>query len=172
MKKLIGLIFLLMIYLNSTYSQEMYTAKKGSRFFPGHLHAVITVDSTMLSYELFNHWYVGSYAQERDITIPLSDVEGFNSRDNSIKLEVLPNKVKLKDKKYGFNKKVKDQKLCASVQSMRNISYAVEVTNDNDISHFQLYEDEDLSLSEEAFKELVNAKLILRLDSCNSINTY
>lgn len=171
MKVIILYISLLLISLSS-FSQEVYTAKKGSRLFPGHAHVIITVDTANIHYELFNHWYVWSYAQYRDITVSRNDLEAFNTNNDTLNLTITSNKVKLVDKKYRLKKKVKHQKLCASIPNMRKISYAVKITNDIDVRHFQLYEDNDLSLPEEEFKQLVDSNLILKLDSCNNIYTY
>lgn len=171
MKVIILYISLLLISLSS-FSQEVYTAKKGSRLFPGHAHVIITVDTANIHYELFNHWYVWSYAQYRDITVSRNDLEAFNTNNDTLNLTITSNKVKLVDKKYRLKKKVKHQKLCASTTTMRKISYACEITAKTDIRHFELYDNEDLSLSEEEFEELVDSRIILRLDSCNNINTY
>lgn len=69
MKIIICIIFTLCLGFKS-YAQEVYTARKGSKFFPSHLHVVIKVDSAEIHYQLFDHWYSWSYAQLRDVRIP------------------------------------------------------------------------------------------------------
>jgi hypothetical protein len=70
MKIILSIMFLTLLQLYG-FSQETFTSRKGSKFFPGHLEVVITVDSKNVRYELFNHWYSLSYAELRQITIPL-----------------------------------------------------------------------------------------------------
>ena len=164
-------LFILIITINAS-TQEVYSAKKCSRLFPGHAHVLITVDTENIHYELFNHWYSLSYAQYRDLIIPLHELQEFNSNNDSIQLEIFDKKVKLVDERYGLKKNVKHQKQCASTEDMRKISYACEITSETNIKHFQLYDREELFLSEEEFEELVDSRLILRLDSCNNIHLY
>lgn len=159
MKIIFSIIFTLCL-CKTGFSQESYTARKGSRFFPGHLHVIINVDSTEIHYQLFNHWYSLSYAQYRDINIPFSELEKYGEQNDTLTIIILDNKVKLIDKRNNFDRKIKHQKLCASVETMRNISYANSIAeNYEDMKHFHLYESEDLELSEEEFKKLVDKNL-------------
>jgi len=142
------------------FSQETYTARKGSRLFPGHLHIVMDVDSNEIHYQLFNHWYSWSYAQLRDIKIPISELDKYGEKNDTLTIIILKNEVKLIDNKNKLDRKIKHQKLCASVETMRKISYANSIAEKHeDMMHFHLYEREDLDLSEEEFKNLVNNKL-------------
>ncbi len=59
MKIKLTIIFLTLIQLSS-YSQDTFTSRKGSKFFPGHHDVVITVNNKNVRYELFNHWYCTS----------------------------------------------------------------------------------------------------------------
>jgi len=155
MKHLLITIFILSLHLIG-YGQENYTSRKGSKFFPGHLDIFITIDKNELRYELFNHWYTGSYAQLRQITIKLDSLEKFNFTNDSITISILKNKVHLTDKKFRINKNVKHRSLCTSIESMRKISYAYKVSSDYEkIMHYDLYKSEDLNLSEEEFKKKV-----------------
>src|SRR5690606_33482568 len=135
--------------------------RKGSKFFPGHLDIVITVDNKNVRYELFNHWYSFSYAELRQITIPLDSLNEFNQKNDSIKIELHKGKLKLTDKKYRLSRKIKHKSLCASASTMRKISFAYRLSSEHkDIKHFELYEREDLNLDEEVFKKKVMEKLI------------
>ena len=123
---------------------------------------VISVDSNNIHYQLFNHWYSLSYAQDRDIIIPISELNKFNNENDTLTIIILNNKIKLTDKRNKLDRKVKHQKLCASKETMRKISYAysiVEKHEDEDIMHFHLYEYGDLKLKEEEFKKLVDKNL-------------
>jgi hypothetical protein len=160
MKIKLTIIFLTLIQLSS-YSQDTFTSRKGSKFFPGHLDVVITVDNKNVRYELFNHWYSLSYAELRQITIPLDSLNEFNQKNDSIKIELYKGKVKLTDKKYKLSRKIKHRNLCASPSTMRKISFAYKLSSEHkDIRHFELYEREDLNLDEEVFKKKVMEKLI------------
>lgn len=159
MKIRLIIIFLTLLQLNS-YSQDTFTSRKGSKFFPGHLDVVITVDNKIVRYELFNHWYSFSYAELRQITIPLDSLNEFNQNNDSIKITLHKGKVKLIDKKYRLSKNIKHKNLCASASTMRKISFAYKQSSHRkDIRHFELYNREDLTLSEEEFKEKVIEKL-------------
>lgn len=149
-------IILLAIFQLTCFSQENFTSRKGPKFLPGHLDIVITVDNNNLRYELFNHWYSFSYAEYRQITIPLDSLKEFNQNNDSIKIELRKNKVKLVDKKYHLNRKIKHRNLCASVQTMRKISFAYKLSREHqNLRHFALYQREDLKLGEEEFKKKV-----------------
>lgn len=158
--KIIFSIILTLCFGLTGFSQESYTARKGSRFFPGHLHIVINVDSTEIHYQLFNHWYSLSYAQYRDIKIPFNELEKYGEQNDTLTIIVLDNKVKLIDKRNKLDRKIKHQKLCASVENMRKISYANSIAEKHeDMRHFDLYEHDDLKLTEEEFKKLVDKNL-------------
>lgn len=161
MKIKLTIIFLALIQQLSSYSQDTFTSRKGSKFFPGHLDVVITVDNKNVRYELFNHWYSLSYAELRQITIPFESLNEFNQANDSIRIELQKGKVKLIDKKYRLSRKIKHRNLCASASTMRKISFAYKLSSEHtDIRHFELYEREDLNLEEEVFKKKVMAKLI------------
>ncbi len=157
MKLLLTLILLLSSYKIS-YSQEHFTTRKGSRFFPGHLDAQITLDSNTLRYELFNHWYSWAYAELRQLTIPIDSLDVFNNSNDSISIQILGDKIKLVDKKYKLKRKIGNRNLCTSVENMRKISYAYKISSNYDsINHFDLYERTDLLLTEDEFKKKVLA---------------
>ncbi len=155
MKHLLVTIFIFSLH-HIGYGQENYTSRKGSKFFLGHLDISITIDKNELRYELFNHWYTGSYAELRQITIKLDSLDRFNIINDTIAISILKNKVHLTDKKFRINKNLKHRKLCASIESMRNISYAYKVSSDfENIRHYDLYKSEDLNLTEDEFKKNV-----------------
>lgn len=142
------------------FSQETFTSRKGSKFFPGHLEVVITVDSKNVRYELFNHWYSLSYAELRQITIPLDSLNEFNQKNDSLKIEIRKGRVKLVDKKYRLSRKIYHRNLCASASTMRKISFAYKISSQQkNIRHFELYDREDLKLEEEEFRKKVFGKL-------------
>jgi hypothetical protein len=159
------LIFICLISLNLTgFGQENYTSRIGSKFFPGHLDIVVTLDTNVLRYELFNHWYSGSYAELRQISIKKDSLEHFNQSNDTISFDILDNKIHLIDKRFGINKKIRHKKLCASPENMRKISYAYKVSSNNGkVRHYELYDWEDLKLSEEEFVKIVN-------DNMNKLN--
>lgn len=158
--KIIFSIILTLCFSLTSFSQETYTARKGSRFFPGHLHMVISVDSTEIHYQLFNHWYSLSYAQYRDIKIPINELDNYGEKNDTLNIIMLDNKIKLVDKRNKLDRKIKHQRLCASVETMRKISYANSVAEKyEDMMHFHLYEHDDLKLTEEEFKKLVDKNL-------------
>lgn len=152
-----SLILICLITLNLLgFGQENYTSRKGSKFFPGHLDISITIDKNELRYELFNHWYTGSYAELRQITIKLDSLEKFNLSNDTIAITILKNKVHLTDKKFRINKNLKHRKLCTSIENMRKISYAYKVSSSFEIiRHYDLYKSEDLNLTEDEFKKKV-----------------
>lgn len=159
MKIILTVLFLVLFQFNS-YSQNTFTSKKGSKFFPGHLEIVITIDDKNVRYELFNHWYSSSYAELRQIIIPLDSLDKFNQSNDSIKIILHKGKVKLIDKRYGLSKSIKHKHLCASASTMRKISFAYKQSSRyKDIKHFDLYSVEDLELDEEEFKKKVLEKL-------------
>lgn len=163
--KYLYLIILITLLGVDCLSQETYTGKKGSRLFPGHLHIVIEVDSSTVKYELFNHWYSWSYVQYRQLTIPLDRLDDFNSNNDSLQIKILDNKVKLIDKRYKLNRKIKHQKICALPSTMRKISYACELTKEHpELRHFELYEREELSLPENEFKRLIKERLAEKIE--------
>jgi hypothetical protein len=153
-------IILLMFLQLCSFSQETFTSRKGSKFFPGHLDILINLDSKSVRYELFNHWYTSSYAELRQITIPLDSLNEFNKQNDTIKIEIHNGEVKLVDKKYGLTRKVKHKNLCAPASTMRNISFAYKLSSqEKNMRHFELYEREDLKLDEETFKKKVIGNL-------------
>jgi hypothetical protein len=159
MKIIFNILSILCLSLTA-FSQESYTGKKGVRVFPGHLHVAISVDSTVIHYQLFNHWYNESYAQERDIVIPFSELQKYESQNDTLTIIVLNDKVKLIDKRYKLNRKVKHQKLCVSIDTMRKISYANSVADKHkSIRHFDLFEQDDLKLTEQEFKKVVDKNI-------------
>lgn len=158
--KFISTILLLILLQLHGYSQDTFTSRKGSKFFPGHLDIVITINNKNLRYELFNHWYSLSYAELRQITIPLDSLKEFNQNNDSIKIELRNGRVKLVDKKYRLSRRIKHRNLCASVSTMRKISFATKLSREHkDIRHFDLYNREDLALDEEEFKKKVMENL-------------
>lgn len=159
MKIKLAIIFLTLIQFSS-YSQDTFTSRKGSKFFPGHLDIVITVDKKNVRYELFNHWYSLSYSELRQITIPLDSLNEFNQNNDSIKITLHKGKVKLVDKKYRLSTKIKHRNLCASASTMRKISFAYKLSSQQkNVRHFELYDRKDLKLDEEAFKKKIIEKL-------------
>jgi hypothetical protein len=111
----IFLIFIFFISLNLLgFGQKLYTSRIGSKFFPGHLDIVITVDNNVLRYELFNHWYYGSYAELRQISINLDNLERFNQSNDTISIKIFGDKIHLIDKSFRINKKIRHKNLCAS----------------------------------------------------------
>ena len=118
------------------------------------------VDSTEIHYQLFNHWYSLSYAQYRDIKIPINELDNYGENNDTLNIIMLDNKIKLVDKRNKLDRKIKHQRLCASVETMRKISYANSVAEKyEDMIHFHLYEHDDLKLTEEEFKKLVDKNL-------------
>jgi len=118
---------------------------------------VISVDSSEIQYQLFNHWYSLSYAQLRDIKIPSSELEKYGEHNDTLTIIVLDNKVKLIDKKNKLDRKIKHQRLCVSAETMRKISYANSIAEKHEeMMHFHLYKYDDLELTEEEFKKLVD----------------
>lgn len=172
-QKNVNIIFTLILTLCvsfAVFSQETYTARKGSRFFPGHWHAIIHVDRADIHYQLFNHWYSLSYAQYRDISIPLSQLEKYGEENDTLTIIVNHGKVKLIDKRNNLNRNIKHQKCCASVDHMRKISYANAIAEKHEnLRHFDLFKHEDLKLNEVEFKSLVdkNVALILQKRRAN-----
>ena len=164
MKHFFIYIFLISLNLNG-FGQENYTSRIGSKFFPGHLDIVMTLDNNVIRYELFNHWYSGSYAELRQISIKKDSLELFNQSNDTISFNLLDNTIHLIDKRFGINKKIRHKKLCTSPENMRKISYAYKVSSKNGkVSHYDLYNWEDLKLSEEEFIKIVN-------DNMNKLNT-
>lgn len=153
----IRLTVILLTFLQfQCFSQQTYTSRKGSKFFPNHFDIVITVDNNKVRYELFNHWYSFSYDEYRQITISLDSLSAFNQKNDTIKIELQKRKVKLVDKKYRLARKIKHRDLCVSAPIMRKISFACNLTRENsNIKHFELYNRDDLKLEEEEFKRIV-----------------
>jgi hypothetical protein len=154
-------VFLLLLQFSSR-AQETFSARKGPKFLPGHLHVVMTVDDKVVRYELFNHWYSRSYAAMRQMTVALDSLDAFNRGQDSVKIELQKNKIKLVDKRYRLSKNIKHTPLCASASDMRKISYAQKqaaghtLASGKTLMHFDLYNREDLKLSEAEFEQRVN----------------
>lgn len=156
----IRLVVLVLTLLQlSSYAQESFTGRKGSKFFPGHLDVVLTVENDTLQYEVFNHWYASSYATLRDLNIPLDNLAQFNQNNDSIKITMQRGKIKLIDKKYRLSKTIKHSTLCAPITTMRKIAFAYSLSEQANIRHFELYNHEDLQLNEEEFKKKVLGNL-------------
>lgn len=155
------LLFLLITILFNLFSYgQTYTSRFGSKFFPGHYDIVMTIENDSVRYELFNHWYCLSYEESRQMKISLDELDFFNTNNDTIQIEVCDNKIRLIDKKYGINKRIKHKKLCASPEKMRMISFAVKISmNSNVIRHYQLYTPADLNLPENEFKEKVKQNM-------------
>ena len=152
----IRLVVLVLTFLQlSSYAQESFTGRKGTKFFPGHFDVVLTVENDTLQYELFNHWYSSSYATLRDLSITLHQLDQFNQNNDSIKITMQRGKIKLIDKKYRLSKKIKHSKLCAPATTMRKIVFAYTLSEQANIRHFELYNQEDLQLNEEEFNQKV-----------------
>lgn len=163
MKNII-LISLLLLFSASSFSQKTFTSRKGTKFFPGHQDIAITVTDSTVRYELFNHWYVMSYAELRQMTISKDSLDFYGNLNDSLQIKLSDKYVKLIDKRYKLNRKVKRTRLCVSPDMMRKISFAYSQSMKYDyIRHYELYKDEDLDLSEEDFKKLVIINLEKRI---------
>ena len=154
--KKITILFVFLLYNSIFYGQTTYTSRLGSKFFPGHGDIVITIDSKNIRYEMFNHWYTRSYAELRQMSINLDSLDSFNKNNDTIRIEIHGNKLRLVDKKFHINKNIKHKKLCTSPENMRKISFAYKISSEfENIRHYELYTDNDLDLPEEEFKEKV-----------------
>ena len=159
--KSILLILGLTLFVFNAEAQAVYSAKKGPRFMPGHYHVIIHVNSTTVRYELFNHWYNQSYAQYRDLSIPIDSLAAFNATNDSLQIILKDDQVKLIDRKFKLNKTVKQTRLCAKTQEMRKISYAYTIANKSEgIKFYDLYQNEALKLPIAEFKALVDKNFI------------
>ena len=150
------IIGILILFSISSFSQNTFTSRKGTKFFPGHQDMVITVCDSTVRYELFNHWYVMSYAELRQLTISKDSLDFYGNSNDSLQIKLSEKSVKLIDKRYKLNRKVKRTRLCVSPETMRKISFAYSqsIKYDN-IGPHGLYEDKDLDLSKEEFKKKV-----------------
>jgi hypothetical protein len=158
--KIILIIIFLIISQSISCGDDVYTSRKGTKLFPGHLDIVITIEEDYLRYELFNHWYTSSYAELRQISIPIDSIASFNHSNDSISISISDTKVHLIDKRYNIKKVIRHKDLCTSPEDMRKISFAYEISINNDsINHYDLYDTEDLNLTEQEFKEKVIEKL-------------
>lgn len=160
--KLRLIILLLTAFQLLTYGQNSFTARKGSKFFPGHLDIVLTVDNNCVRYELFNHWYSGCYAELRQLKVKLDSLETFNQSNDTIEIKLLGNRINLKDKKYNITCNVKNTRLCTSPERMRKISFAYKLAASNELGPQSLYTLEDLKLTESEFEEKVKNNLKLK----------
>lgn len=154
MRTILTATFFFFIYITS-YGQELYSSRKGTKFFPGHLDIAVTVDEKNVRYEIYNHWYSGTYSQLRQIEIPIDSLESFNQNNDSISIEISNNKVRLTDKMYNLDCRVRHRTLCNSTENMRKISYAVDLALQHSIGPHGLYSYEDLKLEEIEFKQKV-----------------
>lgn len=162
--KNILLISLLLLISTSLFSQKTFTSRKGTKFFPGHQDIAITVTDSTVRYELFNHWYVMSYAELRQITIPKDSLDFYGNSNDSLQLKLSDKYVKLIDKRYKLNRKIKRTRLCVSPEMMRKISFAYSQSMKYDyVRHYELYEDENLDLCEEDFRKIVVTNLKKRI---------
>lgn len=155
--KFISIFITILIFIQlSLYGQDTFTSRCGSKFFPGHLEIVLTIDSNSVRYELFNHWYSGSFAEMRQIKISLDSIEHFNASNDTISIDLHGKYAYLTDRKYNIKKKIDHTKLCTSTERMRKISYAYRISTQlTNIRHYQLYNDRDLELSESDFEKTV-----------------
>ncbi|QNF34197.1 hypothetical protein HUW51_16260 [Adhaeribacter swui] len=158
MKAILTTIFFSFIYMAS-YGQELFSSRKGTKFFPGHLDIAVSVDENNVKYELFNHWYSRMYSQLRQIEIPINSLKSFNQDNDSILIKIFNNKVSLTDKRYKLNRKVRHRSLCNSIENMRKISFAVDLALQHSIGPHGLYSYEDLKLDEIEFKQKVLGNL-------------
>jgi len=142
------------IWLNDANAQ-VFTARQGLAFFPGHKDIQVSIRDSVLRYELFNHWYSGSYVTLRDIKIPLSGIRKFNIDHDSLKIIIKKNKITLADRKYRIFKNVRHTSLCLSAEKMRKISYAYRISAQNNIGHLSLFNPDDLALNEFDFQQKV-----------------
>ena len=156
---LISLILILFQLLS--YGQKKYTSRIGSKFFPGHQDIVVTIDNGILRYELFNHWYSGCYAELRQMKFKLDSLDLFNQTNDSISIKIRDDKIQLKDKRYGINKKIRHKNLCTSPENMRKISFAYILSSKNGLGPQALYSWDDLKLTELEFEKQV----IINLDN-------
>ena len=148
----IGLVFFLSFNI---YGQnQTYIGRKGPDL-PGHLDIVITVNNDSLRYELFCHWYTDSYDELRQITIPINNID----KNDSLVFKINEKSIHLIDKKYNIDKQLKISKRVVSAERMRKISYAQKIAEKIGLTHFNLYEWEDLKLNEEEFYKKVDANL-------------
>lgn len=144
--------------------EKTFTSRKGSKFFPGHYDMQFTLEKDSLRYQLFNHWYSGCYAELRQFTIPISGLEKFNHQNDSLNFIIRNNKVYVVDKKYGLKKHIKHRKLCADAERMRKISFANQLSKENNLKPNALYLYSDLKLEEDKFYSKVRSNLVLILN--------
>ncbi len=161
----LAVVFLLLLQLSSHASraQETFSARKGPKILPGHFDVVVTVDDKVVRYELYNHWYYRSYAELRQLTIALDTLDAFNRRQDSLKIELQQGKIKLVDKRYRLSKKMRHTALCASLPIMRKISFAQKFASKEGLMHFDVYNYQDLELSEEEFERKVRENFKAKL---------
>ncbi len=158
------LILCCLLFSLTGFSQKQYTGRVGPRFLPGHYSIFITIDSTQLTYEVYQHWYVKSYATYRDLTIPLDSLSNFDVHNDSLQITIKSNKVRVKDKTLRINRRIKHRKVCTNAAVMRNISYAVKIAQPHEnIHHLRLFESADLNMSYDEFKAHVDQKLEILL---------
>lgn len=142
-----------------SFGQKIYTTNIYPRFLPGHLHIVVTIDRNFIRYELFNHWYSGRYAELRQVIINPDSLDLLNKSSDSLTIKILGDKVQVRDKRYGINKKFRNKNLCASPETMRKISFAYKLSSKNGLDSHALYTEDDLKLNEIEFGKKVIANL-------------
>lgn len=170
--KQIYFLILCLCFLFKGYAQQEFIGKKGLKIFPGHLHAVVTVTKDSLHYQLFNHWYSKSYEQLRDLKFSVSDLQYFTKTNDTLRVSLENNVVKLNDIQFKLKRALKNKKLCTSVSEMRKIAYAYQISREHAplIKHYQLFTPESLKLSEEDFK--LSAERLLEELLLNSKNKH
>jgi len=153
------LILTLLTLSISVYGQDKaYLGRKGINL-PGHIDIAITINNDTLRYELFNHWYTESYAELRQVLIPVKDLELYSSANDSLSFKVNEKYIHIVDKKYGINKKIKSRKDSTPIEIMRKISYAYKIAKENELMHFNLYISDDLKLNERDFQKKIEKNL-------------
>jgi hypothetical protein len=128
---------------------QTYIGRKGPDL-PKHLDIVITINNDSLRYELFWHWYTDSYAELRQITIPINNI----NKNDSLVFKINEKSIHLIDKRYNIDKQLKIPKRAVSAERMRKISYAQKIAEKNGLIHFDLYEREDLRLNETSMTKI------------------
>lgn len=102
-----------------------------------------------------------SYAELRQLTIAKDSLDFYGKSNDSLQIKLSEKYIKLIDKRYKLNRKIKRTRLCVSPEIMRKISFAYSQSLKYDnIGPHGLYEDKDLDMSEEDFKKIV----IINLD--------
>lgn len=163
MKRLV-ILLALTISLSAFGQERVYTAGKGLKFVPGHLHAVVTVGEKSLRYELFDHWYSGMYIDRRQMVIPIEQLNEFGVKNDTLEILVLKNRVHIRDKRFHLNKNIKQGGICASAGYMRKVSFAGRISEKHGLGPRALFNHDDLEkLTEDEFKAKVTSNAAARL---------